>query len=323
MSSPQAPATSFVTDRCFVNMAAELAPPPVVSPDPSLVDAAAFDARVSAYSTNVLPPDYSFDPTLSLDENYIVLVLLYARLSMSKRGNMACVVVDPSATPEGIADEPAEPPAKRARLSPSAADSSSFPNYPGRILAHSNNFPQPVSVSADAALGKVAQPLKKGRNPSSKKETQSPFQSKASNAPELHAEARCICLAAASGIPLAGSTAYVSFPPCQACLPLLVASGVKRLVYRQTLSAQASIELCRRAGVECVEFTDKALDERLKAQVSEWWKRKGEGKEETRARLERWWAEQERVVMGEAAVETVRPEEESAALASSGAASEQ
>ncbi|GAA5916610.1 hypothetical protein JCM6882_009177 [Rhodosporidiobolus microsporus] len=263
------------------------------------------DERVAAYATNVLPSDYTFDPALSVDDNFLVLILIYARLSMSKRGNMACIIVDPITVPAVTADVEVEPPAKRARTSsPSpSSPSSAFPNYPGRIRAHSNNFPQPVSVSSDAPSTSPTANLpvalkKKNRTPATPKANQSLFLSKASSAPEIHAEARSICLAAASGVPLAGSTAYVSFPPCQACLPLLVAAGVKRLVYRQTMTAQACVELCRREGVECVEVVGKERDEELKRRAGEWWKSKGEGRDETRARLERWWKEQERVVMG-------------------------
>ncbi|GAA5982520.1 hypothetical protein JCM11641_006143 [Rhodosporidiobolus odoratus] len=269
-------------------------------PTTSSKDSSDLSQRVAAYSANILPPDYAFDPTLSLDENYLVLTFIYARLSMSKRGNMACIIVNPLAPPAPAAQaDTAEPPAKRARLSPSPSSVSS-PHYPGRILAHSNNFPQPTSV-ASPDPSKKPPTVKKGRTPAQLKANQSLFLAKANNAPELHAEARSICLAASQGIPLAGSTAYVSFPPCQACLPLLVAAGVKRLVYRQKLVAQGSVELCERSGVECVELTDKEQDERLRGLAGKWWKEKGEGKEETRARLDRWWAEQEKLVMGSSA----------------------
>ncbi|GAA6011760.1 hypothetical protein JCM10207_004235 [Rhodosporidiobolus poonsookiae] len=274
-------------------MSASTSPASPANPVPR----ATLDDRVAAYETNVLPSDYAFDPALSDDENYLVLTLIYARLSMSKRGNMACIVVDPSATVSHEPESDAERPAKRARTaSPPSLPSQPFPNYPGRILAHSNNFPQPVSIPCEPSANPA--PLKAGRNAPSLKPNQSLFLAKASSAPELHAEARSICLAAALGTPLRGATAYVSFPPCQACLPLLVAAGVRRLVYRQKMGAAGCAELCRREGVELVEFVDKEQDERLKERVGNWWKARGEGREETRARLERWWAEAERQVMG-------------------------
>ncbi|GAA5862250.1 hypothetical protein JCM1840_001693 [Sporobolomyces johnsonii] len=289
--------------------------------DPSPVIAAemtapttTLDERVAAYATNVLPADYTFDSALSVDENYMVLTLIYARLSMSKRGNMACIIVDPSSSSSAPDDSTAEPPAKRARTSSPA--SSDFPNYPGRILSHSNNLPEPIAVSSDPPSKSTA-PAAKKKPASSLKPGQTLFLARASSQPELHAEARSMCLAAATGTALAGATAYVSFPPCQSCASLLVAAGVKRLVYRQTMTAAASLELCKREGVECVEMADKELDERLKERVGTWWKERGEGKDETRTRLERWWKEMERVVMGEAA------EGEPAAAGGDGRAAEQ
>ncbi|CEQ41205.1 SPOSA6832_02888, partial [Sporobolomyces salmonicolor] len=269
-------------------------PSPIVAPEKTATTTT-FDDRVAAYATNVLPADYAFDSALSVDENYMVLTLIYARLSMSKRGNMACIIVDPSSSSSAPDDPIGGPPAKRARTSSPA--SSDFANYPGRILSHSNNLPEPIAVSSDAPSKSTA-PAKK-KTASSLKPGQTVFLARASNQPELHAEARSICRAAASGTALAGATAYVSFPPCQSCASLLVAAGVKRLVYRQTMTAAASLELCKREGVECVELADKELDERLKERVGTWWKERGEGKDETRTRLERWWREMERVVMGE------------------------
>jgi tRNA(Arg) A34 adenosine deaminase TadA len=48
---------------------------------------------------------------------------------------------------------------------------------------------------------------------------------------EWHAEALVISKAAAAGTRLAGSTIYVTFPPCKACFMLLVHAGIKRVVY--------------------------------------------------------------------------------------------
>ncbi|GAA5895737.1 uncharacterized protein JCM6883_001607 [Sporobolomyces salmoneus] len=272
---------------------------PVAEPGP----ATTLEERIDRYSTNVLPSDYEFDPSFSLDENYMVLTLLYARLSMSKRGNMACIIVDHSTTPPSDPApnrDDAEPSTKRRRTtspssSPTRPASSAFPNYPGRILAHSNNFPQPHTVPVEIPVKTGT----KGKQAAKPKPGQTNFLIKASQFPEIHAEARSICLAASKGIASGASTAYVSFPPCAACLPLLVAAGIKRLVYRQTLGTSSSIELCKRAGVECTEIVDKELDERLKEKANQWWKDQGEGKEETRTRLERWWAKQEEEIMGE------------------------
>ncbi|GAA6059983.1 hypothetical protein JCM10212_001332 [Sporobolomyces blumeae] len=250
--------------------------------------------RIEAYATNVLPKEYDFDPSLSVDENYMVLVLIYARLSMSKRGNMACIIVDPTACRklQDVTDSEA-PPIKRRRVS-SPSSLEEYPRYPGAVLAHSNNFPQPHVV----AIEMVQKAPSKHKQPAVAKPGQTNFGIKASQFPELHAEARSICLAASRGTPLDGATAYISFPPCQACLPLLVATGIKRLVYRQTLGTTTSVELCERAGVTRVEIVDKELDERLKDTANRWWKDRGEGRDETRGRLDRWWRTKEDEIMG-------------------------
>jgi len=260
------------------------------------------EEKISRYATNVLPYHYTFDPSFSLDENYMVLTLIYARLSMSKRGNMACIVVDPTPTSASeelpLLDEDLEPSTKRIKRNPSSPPPSlpgSFPQYPGRILSHSNNYPQPHTVPVELPQKAAT----KGKQVAKPKPGQTNFLIKASQFPELHAEARSICIAASYGVPLHGSTAYVSFPPCASCLPLLVATGIKRLVYRQTLGTTASVEMCRRAGVECLEIVEKELDERLKEKANNWWKQQGEGREETRTRLDRWWKKQEQEIMGE------------------------
>ena len=45
-----------------------------------------------------------------------------------------------------------------------------------------------------------------------------------------HAEANAMALAAASGTPLAGSTAYVTHHPCDRCAAMLIQAGIKRVV---------------------------------------------------------------------------------------------
>lgn len=48
---------------------------------------------------------------------------------------------------------------------------------------------------------------------------------------EIHAEQNAIAMAAKSGIRLDGCTCYCSLQPCNACLLLLVQSGIKEIVY--------------------------------------------------------------------------------------------
>lgn len=282
------------------------APPPAAERSTPAGHDASFEDRVAAYQTNVLPADYDFDPAFSLDENYMILALIYARLSVSKRGNMGCIIVEPEPDEVGATealsdpngDSAEEPPSKRPRVAPDSSLGSdpdrTYSRYPGRVLAHSNNTPLPIPEEGNVRITNP-RPVKPGKTPRKEVVGQSAFQRFAGFSPEIHAEARAICLAASSAsLSLRGprTTAYITFPPCKECLPLLLAIGIKRLVYRQT-APLTSKTLCRLAGIECVEFTDREHDDRLKEHVKAWWTARGEGKEETRARVERWWTEAE------------------------------
>jgi deoxycytidylate deaminase len=286
------------------------APPPAPEGSTHAGHDASFEDRVAAYRTNVLPADYDFDPAFSLDENYMILALIYARLSVSKRGNMGCIIVEPEpdevGAPGALADSngsAAEPPAKRPRVAPDYPSSGSDQSGTySRYLAHSNNTPLPIPEEANVRITNP-RPVKPGKTPRKEVVGQSAFQRFAGFSPEIHAEARAICLAASStSLSLRGprTTAYITFPPCKECLPLLLAIGIKRLVYRQT-APLTSKTLCRLAGIECVEFTDREHDDRLKEHVKAWWTARGEGKEETRTRVERWWTEAEQRLSSAAA----------------------
>lgn len=48
---------------------------------------------------------------------------------------------------------------------------------------------------------------------------------------EIHAEQNAIAVAAKNGIDVDGCTCYCSLQPCNACLLLLIQSGIKEIVY--------------------------------------------------------------------------------------------
>jgi deoxycytidylate deaminase len=195
------------------------------------------------FATNVLP-DYTFDPSMSTDDNFMVQTLIYTRLSISRRGNMAAIVTAPSAEPSIV---------------PIVEDGAT-PAPPPAILLQSNNTPLPC-----------------------------PGLTVNHKHPELHAEARCITLAARRGISLEGATIYVSFPPCSACLQLIVGSGIKRAVYRRKLLGEESVALAKEEGVELVEYLEYATDEKMKKLAGDWWEAQGETKERSKNRTEVWW----------------------------------
>ncbi len=73
------------------------------------------------------------------------------------------------------------------------------------------------------------------------------------NVAELHAEALCISRAARLGVATAGSTLYVTFPPCNECLKLIVGAGIKRCVFRKGYrypSGEAALAAARMHGLE-------------------------------------------------------------------------
>ena len=66
----------------------------------------------------------------------------------------------------------------------------------------------------------------------------------------LHAEANAITKMAKSNISSDGATLYVTAAPCLECSKLIIQSGIKRVVYRDSYRLQDGIELLERAGVE-------------------------------------------------------------------------
>ncbi|PWN53526.1 hypothetical protein IE53DRAFT_153693 [Violaceomyces palustris] len=126
-----------------------------------------------------LPP-YTFQASLTEDENFLTWATILARHSFSRKGHMGALIVRP----------------------PSASAEDSPPNQ--RVLSYANNTP-----------------LLYHRNPR--------------NVAEIHAEALCVSLSARRGTSILGSTCYVTFPPCNECFRLLVASGVERIVFRKSL----------------------------------------------------------------------------------------
>lgn len=64
-----------------------------------------------------------------------------------------------------------------------------------------------------------------------------------------HAEANALAFAARQGISTDGGTLYVGVSPCDVCARLLIAAGIRRVVYREEYRDRSGIELLERAGV--------------------------------------------------------------------------
>lgn len=76
---------------------------------------------------------------------------------------------------------------------------------------------------------------------------------------EVHAEANCVANVAKSGCvtPLSECTMYVSHSPCNSCLKLLAANGVKKVVYNKEYDGcniKESIALAKDLGIELTKY---------------------------------------------------------------------
>jgi cytidine deaminase len=59
----------------------------------------------------------------------------------------------------------------------------------------------------------------------------------------VHAEMAAITDAALRGVPIAGTTMYVTTFPCHLCAPHIVASGIKRVVYLEPYAKSRAVQL--------------------------------------------------------------------------------
>lgn len=70
----------------------------------------------------------------------------------------------------------------------------------------------------------------------------------------IHAELNCIMKAAKEGVSISGSTLYVTLSPCVQCASMMLAAGVKRVVYKDVYRDTSGIDLLRNAGLEVQQY---------------------------------------------------------------------
>ena len=70
----------------------------------------------------------------------------------------------------------------------------------------------------------------------------------------LHAEANAITKVAKSNNSSDGATLYVTAAPCVECAKLIIQSGIKRVVYRDSYRVTDGLELMERAGIEILQI---------------------------------------------------------------------
>ena len=75
----------------------------------------------------------------------------------------------------------------------------------------------------------------------------------------LHAEANAITKVAKSNNSSDGATLYVTAAPCVECAKLIIQSGIKRVVYRDSYRITDGLELMERAGIDLLQITASEL----------------------------------------------------------------
>jgi dCMP deaminase len=70
----------------------------------------------------------------------------------------------------------------------------------------------------------------------------------------IHAEQNAIVQAALHGIDLSGATCYVTSSPCVHCAKMLIAAGIKRIVYLDKYTEQIGFAMAQQAGVAMERF---------------------------------------------------------------------
>lgn len=85
--------------------------------------------------------------------------------------------------------------------------------------------------------------------------------------PEAHAEQRLIATAAARGTALAGSTLYITFPPCATCFVSILHSGITRCVHRRQLRLPYGTEAAKAHHLSFTGLSPSPCDE-LRVEVA-------------------------------------------------------
>lgn len=67
---------------------------------------------------------------------------------------------------------------------------------------------------------------------------------------EIHAEQNCLSFAAKNGVSTDGCTLYVTTAPCVNCAKVIIASGIKKVVYKEIYKNDFGIQLLEEAGIE-------------------------------------------------------------------------
>jgi len=92
--------------------------------------------------------------------------------------------------------------------------------------------------------------LKEGELPNGLKITHHDFAERF----EIHAEQNCLSFAAKNGVSTKDCDLYVTTAPCVNCAKIIIASGIKNVIYGEIYKNNFGIRLLKIAGINCKQI---------------------------------------------------------------------
>jgi len=168
---------------------------------------------------------WSPDASLSIDENYMDLVMLVTRSSLLKQGSMACIIVKP----------------EKGNLQGKPRDHTNV------IESENLSKNTPDDNHGDLKTKLFENTLAVATNNWLYNDMES----------DIHAEVAALGNACRGGYCTQNATAYITMPPCKKCFGSLFVSGITRIVSRQSPIPTIQ-KIAKERGIEIVDLSLKA-----------------------------------------------------------------
>ena len=75
---------------------------------------------------------------------------------------------------------------------------------------------------------------------------------------EIHAEQNCLLTAAKNGISVKDCSLYITTAPCVNCAKIIIAAGIKKVIYKEIYKNNFGILLLEEAGIECRKLGEQS-----------------------------------------------------------------
>jgi dCMP deaminase len=72
----------------------------------------------------------------------------------------------------------------------------------------------------------------------------------------IHAEANLVAFSARHGVPLEGSTIFITLSPCMKCAELMLQAGIAGIIYLEEYRDKTAVEYLTFHGVSCDKYED-------------------------------------------------------------------